>query len=659
MRDTTCHSVVRPLVWLAVGTGAFLLPALALATPPSPELQARVRSTTFEVVVRKSEPTHVTYEKALPLELIPFAERHEPYWSIGTAFALEPGVFASAAHVVTASFGSPFGAPALRDASGKVYPINRILKYSLAEDFVTFSVVDPPSVAPLEARREYSLDSPVFAAGNALGEGVILRDGLLTSVTPEALDGRWQWLRFSAAASPGNSGGPLLDAEGRVIGVVIGKSPNENLNYALPIARVLDGPAQEATLEVRSSFSLPILRDPIVADYRKTLPLPAPYARFAQQFLDASLTHYREQSGKLLAAQSDVLFPRGDSAKLLTTLHDADIPGLVSQQDDGTWHVDSGNGRQDIALPSGARVRLANVTRTTLFRLQVSPTAAPHDTSDSRAFMDDLLKALRFPRVVGTQAIRITSLGAAVSDERFTDPWGRVWQFRCWPLGYVDLSVLVASLPTPDGALGMIRLGSGQQLDEAIEELKLLAGYFYFSYSGTLSQWRGFLARSDFRPRLFQSVTWQAGADVFSYASPWFTAQVPARVVPLTDAATLDLRTTYVLHEDKLSWQVAGLRLSQDVSHKTSLTVTRQFQPPAPADPERQANWTALRQRSGRYAGTAQHNNDSAEYWMRTAVGDESTSLYEVLYRTELPLLPRQLDEIRDELLRDIKVTGP
>jgi hypothetical protein len=69
--------------------------------------------------------------------------------------------------------------------------------------------------------------------GNALGEGIIIRDGLYTSDTPEEREGRWKWIRFSAAASPGNSGGPLVDRKGRVIGVVLRKSPSENLNVAV------------------------------------------------------------------------------------------------------------------------------------------------------------------------------------------------------------------------------------------------------------------------------------------------------------------------------------------------------------------------------------------------------------------------------------------
>ena len=109
--------------------------------------------------------------------------------------------------------------------------------------------------------------------GNALGEGIVIRDGLFTSETPEAQDGRWKWIRFSAAASPGNSGGPLCDASGRVIGIVIGKSPNENLNYSLPISLVLDAEESKGALRAESAHraSLPAWDGDLLAQGRLRL----------------------------------------------------------------------------------------------------------------------------------------------------------------------------------------------------------------------------------------------------------------------------------------------------------------------------------------------------------------------------------------------------
>ncbi len=43
-------------------------------------------------------------------------------------------------------------------------------------------------------------------------------------------------IQTDAAANPGNSGGPALDRQGRVVGVLVAGG-GENINFAIPIAR--------------------------------------------------------------------------------------------------------------------------------------------------------------------------------------------------------------------------------------------------------------------------------------------------------------------------------------------------------------------------------------------------------------------------------------
>jgi serine protease Do len=191
----------------------------------------KIQAATFEVVAAKPVNDPLTYEKPLPLELLPFQERNDKYFSIGTAFAIGNNRYVTAGHVLQIGIGSLWGPPALRDASGHVYAIDKIEKYSLQQDFVVFSLAtQPANAAALEVNTSPALNEVVYAVGNALGTGVVIRDGLYTSDTPEDQDGRWKWMRFSAAASPGNSGGPLLDKDGKLIGIVLMKSANENLN---------------------------------------------------------------------------------------------------------------------------------------------------------------------------------------------------------------------------------------------------------------------------------------------------------------------------------------------------------------------------------------------------------------------------------------------
>jgi serine protease Do len=86
------------------------------------------------------------------------------------------------------------------------------------------------------------------------------------------------------ATSPGSSGGPLLDAEGRVLGVVTAKSPNENLNYALPIGRVLDASGQAATFDIRYTIKLPNALATQVATLKTQFALPKKFADFAAAY---------------------------------------------------------------------------------------------------------------------------------------------------------------------------------------------------------------------------------------------------------------------------------------------------------------------------------------------------------------------------------------
>ncbi|NJO12963.1 MAG: trypsin-like peptidase domain-containing protein [Gammaproteobacteria bacterium] len=270
----------RLTAWQASLLSAALLCAPATrGAPLDAAAQKATRAATFEVVARKPPDDSVTYEKPLPLELIPYAIRSDDYHPIGTAFAIGPNEYVSAAHVFAAAVGSQYGDPVLRDEQRRIYEIDRILKFSMHEDFIVFSLRDPPAVKPLALNRKPELNGVVYAIGNALGDGIVIRDGLYTSDTPEDINGRWKWLRFSAAASPGSSGGPLLDASGKVMGVVLAASPKENLNYAVSIDQVITAPAS-LRIDTRAPYRLSIMPDTITNAFKEELASPMSWPEF-------------------------------------------------------------------------------------------------------------------------------------------------------------------------------------------------------------------------------------------------------------------------------------------------------------------------------------------------------------------------------------------
>jgi hypothetical protein len=181
--------------YLLLSTLLFCVVPRVLASE-SPEIHKLIRTNTFEVVMKKPQTDTAKYEKPLPLELLPFRERNDPYKSVGTAFALGRNTYVTAAHVFTFAINSQYGTPELRGSDNTVYPIDRILRFSQHEDYVVFSLLHDPSPAGFRVDRNPRIDEPVLAVGNALGEGIVIRDGLYTSATDEEQDGKWKWIRF-------------------------------------------------------------------------------------------------------------------------------------------------------------------------------------------------------------------------------------------------------------------------------------------------------------------------------------------------------------------------------------------------------------------------------------------------------------------------------
>ena len=157
------------------------------------QVLTQIQATTFEVVAAKPVVDPLTYSGPLPMDLLPFQERNHKYFSIGTAFSLGNNRYVTAAHVLDATIGGLWGAPAVRDSNGHVYVIDKVEKFSLPRDFAVFSVAGLSGVSVLKINTKPDLNSVVYAVGNALGTGVVVRDGLYTSKTPEEQDGRWNF----------------------------------------------------------------------------------------------------------------------------------------------------------------------------------------------------------------------------------------------------------------------------------------------------------------------------------------------------------------------------------------------------------------------------------------------------------------------------------
>jgi serine protease Do len=99
--------------------------------------------------------------------------------------------------------------------------------------------IDAFTYALLEIEESIEIGQPVFAIGNPLGLERSLSQGVI-SITQRSFDGL-TYIQTDAAVNPGNSGGPLFNTRGEVVGITnMGILFGEGLNFAIPARYVKD-----------------------------------------------------------------------------------------------------------------------------------------------------------------------------------------------------------------------------------------------------------------------------------------------------------------------------------------------------------------------------------------------------------------------------------
>ena len=612
--------IVRRVLGVIVLGVLGLVGTVSFADNLDAAVQQQVFAATFEVVQMKPPEGAVTYERALPMDLIPYQQRVDPYRSIGTAFAIGPNEYVTAAHVIAIGQDSQFGPPALRDAAGGVYEIDKVLKYSDAQDFVEFSLKHPPSPQKfLQSAAAPPLNEAVFAVGNALGQGVVIRDGVFTSETPEETNGRWKWLRFTAAASPGNSGGPLVDGKGNVIGIVLRKSESENLNYAAPISLLSGASGSEGAIDSRANFRLPIMDVSEVIESHDRIPLPSSLADFFTNLHKVVQSIIEHSTQQLLDHNKARLFPNSTtSANLLSQVLRSPFPRMIREQQDRNWAV-AGPQIQTAQLENNGFVHSGGF----LYRLR-----APDDLKlailygDSKLYLDLMLRGgYSLKRTVGGATIKVTSLGKAVQESTGTDAWGRTWQVKIYAIPYDDLYLVTMNLPTPEGYVAMFLPARGNVKDVVLAQQKLLTDYIYVTFEATLARWREYLQLKADQPKVFGALNLSIDSDYkkLSFASKRMELNVTPDVLPLTPTTMLALNFSYYRDGGAVVWDVGSILVGENAQKKEFVDAHR-FTQPDPSLPDSfQNNWKKVQANEFPYNGVAADDNGGMK--VSTAVG--------------------------------------
>jgi hypothetical protein len=612
---TWCDGTIRRLgrigmLVLVCALGASTVQAASLDAALLPKIQAA----TFEVVQAKPANDPMVYEKPLPLDLLPYQERTDKYYSIGTAFAIGHGQYVTAGHVLLLGLNSLWGAPELRDNAGHVYPISKIEKFSLRQDFVVFTLAQQPSGdAALEIDRTPTLNQAVNAVGNALGTGVVIRDGLYTSDTPEEQDGAWKWMRFSAAASPGNSGGPLLDKDGKVIGVVLMKSANENLNYALPISSVLDAPDNTAVIDRRMPYQFDLFDTTNTDTFKAQFALPMSLGDFFARYEKLQGDYVDGQLKTLLAKEPDKVFPNGPGSNRLlhVAARTSNMPALINRGSTGVWGLATGQGKQFPLTNNGfATFHLAGANILFLLR-KPDDVSASQLYGDPQKLMEMLLKTGFLHRTVGTEQIRATSLGKPLLDASHSDRWGRRWQVFSWPVSFANAEVMVLALPVPEGYVGIMRmLPASEQYDYQIN-LEAMTDFFDVAYQGSLAQWQDYLKNTALLPAAFGNI--KLGIDVghrFSFSSPRLSFSFTPELQQIAADSRLTLGFGFLSDHGKVVWDVGDVRVADHADDHAMINIQRDVAPSDDLDDDFKTRWNKIVQRKHPFDGVARVDDD-------------------------------------------------
>jgi S1-C subfamily serine protease len=108
----------------------------------------------------------------------------------------------------------------------------------------------PDVVVPAALGGDANVGAPVVAVGNPLGLADSVTTGVVSGLnrTAHTVEGTYSGLiQFDASVNPGSSGGPLLDARGLIVGIVVSianpahEDAFAGIGFAVPIGAALDG----------------------------------------------------------------------------------------------------------------------------------------------------------------------------------------------------------------------------------------------------------------------------------------------------------------------------------------------------------------------------------------------------------------------------------
>ena len=146
----------------------------------------------------------------------------------GTGFIIsEEGYVITNAHVLT---GGVFANAITADK--ETIPME-VLGFDIRLDIALLKILPQTSFLEFTTSENVEIGEKVIAIGNPLGLSFSVSEGIVSAKDREGINGINAYIQTDAALNPGNSGGPLINTDGKVIGINNFKIQGDNLGFAL------------------------------------------------------------------------------------------------------------------------------------------------------------------------------------------------------------------------------------------------------------------------------------------------------------------------------------------------------------------------------------------------------------------------------------------
>jgi S1-C subfamily serine protease len=109
----------------------------------------------------------------------------------------------------------------------------KLIGYNDTMDIALLKIDGTYTPLELDSTDNVDVGEKVIAIGNPLGLSFSVSEGIVSAIDRVGSNGLNAYIQTDAALNPGNSGGPLINSNGKVIGINNFKSQGENLGFAL------------------------------------------------------------------------------------------------------------------------------------------------------------------------------------------------------------------------------------------------------------------------------------------------------------------------------------------------------------------------------------------------------------------------------------------